>query len=268
MVKPRAQIRPTTLADVAAEGILLAGGGRAILLQIAHPAIGHGVARHSDFAHAPMDRLRGTLRYVYALSHGTEEQVTEMRRTVNRAHAAVHDETATPPYNAMDGELQLWVAATLYDTAILIYERVFGTLDEVSAEQIYRGYAALGTTLQMRQALWPPDRAAFAVYWEKMLETLAVDEESLVVSESVLRPRHGPVYLRIGMPSVRTATIALLPHSLRKSFQLEWSSDEQRRFDSRAARFIAIYRRLPVAIRHWPMRHYLTSIGKAAQQQA
>jgi uncharacterized protein (DUF2236 family) len=46
---------------VAREGALLAGGARAILLQIAHPAVGRGVAEHSDFAGRPLDRLRATL---------------------------------------------------------------------------------------------------------------------------------------------------------------------------------------------------------------
>ena len=55
------------LADIGAEGVLLAGAGRAILLQIANPRVGHGVAEHSDFAERPMDRLRATMTYVYAV---------------------------------------------------------------------------------------------------------------------------------------------------------------------------------------------------------
>jgi uncharacterized protein (DUF2236 family) len=52
------------LTDVAREGVLLAGGARAILLQLANPAVGRGVARHSDFASNPLQRLRNTLSYV------------------------------------------------------------------------------------------------------------------------------------------------------------------------------------------------------------
>jgi uncharacterized protein (DUF2236 family) len=46
-------IQPKRLADIAAEGVLIAGGARAILLQIANPAIGRGVEQHSDFASDP-----------------------------------------------------------------------------------------------------------------------------------------------------------------------------------------------------------------------
>ena len=49
------------MADYGAEGILLAGAGRAILLQLANPAIGSGVAEHSTFTQRPVNRLKGTL---------------------------------------------------------------------------------------------------------------------------------------------------------------------------------------------------------------
>ena len=39
---------------VAREGLLLAGGGRATLLQVAHPGVAHGVYDHSDFADRPL----------------------------------------------------------------------------------------------------------------------------------------------------------------------------------------------------------------------
>ena len=62
--------RPLGARDVGAEAVLVAGGGRAILLQIAHPAVGRGVVDHSDFAcgSAPAPardshlRVRGGLR--------------------------------------------------------------------------------------------------------------------------------------------------------------------------------------------------------------
>jgi hypothetical protein len=83
-----------TLADISPESVLLAGAGRAILLQIAYPEIGYGVARHSDFANRPMDRLNATLSYIYALSSGSDDDVRLMRRAVNRAHAEVRNPPA------------------------------------------------------------------------------------------------------------------------------------------------------------------------------
>lgn len=90
--------------DVAAEGILLAGGARAILLQLANPAVGRGVAEHSDFADRPLDRLTGTLTYLYVVMYGTPDEVRAVARRVGHAH--------TPVPGARDTDLQLWVAAT------------------------------------------------------------------------------------------------------------------------------------------------------------
>src|SRR6266508_5561707 len=113
------------MRKVAREGALLAGGARAILLQIAHPAVGQGVAEHSDFAARPLERLRATLTYVYCVIFGSPEEIEAVAAMVTAAHRNV---TGTG-YRASDPELQLWVAATLYDTAILVYEELFGPLD-------------------------------------------------------------------------------------------------------------------------------------------
>src|SRR2546423_11823956 len=117
---------------VAREGALLAGGARAILLQVAHPAVGRGVVEHSDFAYRPLDRLRATLTYVYCVTFGTPEEIERVAEMVTAAHRNV----VGAGYRATDPELQLWVAATLYDTALLVYEDLFGPLDPVAADKV------------------------------------------------------------------------------------------------------------------------------------
>ena len=83
------------IADFGAEGILLAGAGRAILLQLANPAVGRGVAEHSTFVDRPVNRLKGTLTYVYGVVYGTDVQVDAVRRRVNRAHVPVPRTSST-----------------------------------------------------------------------------------------------------------------------------------------------------------------------------
>jgi uncharacterized protein (DUF2236 family) len=241
------------MRDISQEGILLAAGGRALLLQIAHPAVGAGVARHSDFANDPLSRLHGTLTFIYAIASGTEEDAAAIRRTVNRAHVPVRGDG----YNAMDGQLQLWVAATLYDSAITMYERVYGPLSPDDAESVYREYAILGTSLQMPASLWPADRAAFAAYWAASLEGLSVSVPVKGVQEQIWRPGTAPVWVRVVMPLVRFVTAGLLPSSVRGLFELSWTSGQQRRFDRLLRVTAFVYPKLPVAVRHWPQRYYL-----------
>lgn len=252
------------MGDISSEGILLVGGGRAILLQIAVPAIGHGVARHSDFTNDPLHRLHGTLSYVYALANGTEADRAAMRRAVNHAHAPVRSGAGDDPaYNAMDPALQLWVAATLYETAIAMYERVFGQLDAESADGVYREYASLGTALQMPLDLWPDDRAAFREYWDAQVAVLSVDAAAAGVQKQLFYPTAVPFGIRLIMPLVRFVTVGLLPDSVRGLYGLDWTTRQERRFTRTMRVGGAVYRALPRGIRHFPQRHYLARIRSA-----
>ena len=49
------------------EAAVLLGGGRALLLQVAHPLVAAGVAAHSRFRSAPLERLRRTLDLMLTL---------------------------------------------------------------------------------------------------------------------------------------------------------------------------------------------------------
>ncbi len=245
------------LVDIGAEAVLLAGGGRAILLQLANPAVGHAVADHSDFAADPLRRLRNTLTYVYALVFGTPHQVAAVTAMVQRAHAPVR----SARYDASDARLQLWVAATLYETATSLHARVFGPLDEASADRVYRDYAVVGTALGMPAALWPLDREAFRLYWEAQLAQLQVDDRVRAVAEQVLHPASGPVWLRALMPVARLATAGLLPPTLREAYALPWGERRQRRFDRLMGATASLYPLRPARLRHWPKNHLLKRLG-------
>jgi uncharacterized protein (DUF2236 family) len=244
----------TTMADISREGIILAGGGRALLLQLAHPSVGRGVAEHSDFANNPLGRLHGTLSYVYAVASGTDEDVAAMRRVVNKAHAPVRG----AGYTAMDPDLQLWVAATLYQTAISIYEDVYQPLDPDVAESVYREYAILGTVLQMPESLWPATRADFDAYWAAQLALLEVDDEVRAVARTLFRPKKWR--LRPLMPIVKFATSALLPAHVRPMFELKWSARKQASFDRIWGLVTWAYKQYPVQVRSLPRDYYLRKL--------
>lgn len=241
------------LADIAGEGVLLAGGARAILLQIANPAVGRGVAEHSSFAEDPLSRLRNTLTYSYVVAFGTPEEIGRIVRLVEGAHSPVR----AASYDAGDPQLQLWVNATLYDTAVRLYAQIFGPLSDSDADAIYQEYALLGTTLGMPRELWPADRTAFRAYWEDATASLSVDDQTLAVARELLHPTQVPLWLRMIMPLARLVTAGLLTAEQRDLYRLPWSIRRQRRFERAIRLTAAIYPRLPGRIRHWPRDHYL-----------
>ena len=249
------------LSDISNEAILLAGGARAILLQLALPSVGRGVAEHSDFTADPLRRLRHTLTYLYVLVYGTPEEIARITGYVNRAHTPVHSEPTTTgaAYDAFDPAQQLWVAATLYDSALTVYTAVFGDLDPDDAESLYRQYAVIGTALQMPAGLWPTDRAAFARYWQETLGALSVDATVKRVGRDLLHPAVAPLWIRALMPAVRFLTAGFLDAPVRDAFDLPWGARRQRVFDLSVRVLAAVYPRLPARLRQWPARHYLAA---------
>lgn len=250
------------IAGFAPESVLLASAGRAILLQLANPAVGHGVAGHSNFAADPLSRLHATLGYVYALSNGTPEQQRLVAARVQRAHRPVRGVAGPgrPAYDAGDPALQLWVAATLYASAIQVYDAVFPALAPDAADAVYRDYAVLGTALGMPAALWPATRADFTAYWERSLGGLAVDATVREVARELLAARHAPLWIKAAMPLVRLLTVGLLPPSVRELYEFTWSRRQERLLRGFFGTAGVLVRITPARIRQAPMHYYLKRV--------
>jgi len=258
------------MTDIAGNAVLIAAGGRSILLQLADPAIGHGVADHSDFARRPQDRLNNTLSFVYAIVFGTPAEAAFAARRVNHAHVPVRSEGSptTPSYSAFSPTLQLWVVATLYDSATAMHELVYGPLDDDLADEFYEAYRKIGAALQVPAELWPADRAAFRVYWDRCLSELTTDATTRAVAHELLHARTGPAWMRAGLPLGRLMTAGLLPAAVRDMFGIQWSAKRQRRFDRLLHIIRVVYPPLPRTIRQWPKNHYLRALRASLRTQA
>lgn len=251
-----------SIQDIAPESLMLAGAGRAILLQLANPAIGHGVARHSSFAFDPLKRLHGTLSYIYALTNGTPQQRASVVVRVHRAHRPVNSTGSDSPhdYDAQDPALQLWVAATLYASGMQVHNAVFPALTEEETEAVYRDYGLLGTALGMPAKLWPATTKDFDNYWNEQVGRLSVDATTRAVAAELLAATNAPPWIRAGMPLARLLTAGLLPATVREMFGLPWPASRQRGFNAAMMLMRVLARFTPRVIRHAPMRYYLKRV--------
>lgn len=258
------------LRRIAAESIVVAGGGCALLLQIAHPAIGRGVAEHSDFANRVMDRFHATMTFLTAGLFATPEEFAVVRRQVNRAHVPVRgrEDGSGPAYNAFDPSLQLWVSATLYRTMLDLHARVFGALPAREAEAAYREFRGLGINLQVPAERWPATVEDFEVYWQDMIAGLRVNAATLEISRQILKPSGVPLWMRALLPHARLVTAGLLPPSVRDQFRLRWTEKERARFEKRMRLTAAVYPRLPLRLRHAARDAYLRRLRRAAPEPA
>lgn len=246
---------PHTDVQLAREGIVLAGAGAAIALQVAHRPVAAGVQQHSNFTADPLGRLRRTLQYIYAV---VLPEARPGRGTVidwvTRAHEPVEGRVDGASYSAADPETQRWVTATLYWTADQIRWRIWGEQGSDEIEQIYRGYAILGTALGMPQEYWPEDRNAFQRYWSRQVSNLEVTDAARQIMTDLFAAESAPPWLRAAMPLAKFLTAGLLPASIREQLGLDWDGADSMREDRLWRGLRTVYPRLPTGIRHAPAR--------------
>ncbi|WIB77222.1 oxygenase MpaB family protein [Curtobacterium sp. MCPF17_002] len=225
-----------------ADSTPVAAGGRAILLQIADPVVAAGVRRHSDFARRPQQRLAHTLMFVFAVVVGTEADAAVAASFVQRAHR--------PVAGADDVDRQLWVAATLYDSARRAHELFGDPVDDALAGAVLDAYAPIGTALRVPADRWPASVAAFDAYWAATLDDLEVTDDARGVVRDLLHPRFAPLWVRAAMPLVRIVTVGMLPEALRQQYRFPWGPREQRRF----RRAVRLVRTVRAVVPGWALR--------------
>lgn len=243
--------RPTvTLPGLLHEVGLLLGSGSAVMYQLAVWGVGKGVAEHSTTMQRPVDRLRTTLTYVYVMGLGSDEERAKVARMVNRAHVPVRGEG----YSAFDPELQLWVAATLAEVAREMYERIFGPLDLATLEHLYREGWVYGTALQVKPEMWPPTRADFDRYWERMQGEFRSDPQIQRYAAALLSTRDAKWFVKPLSPLISLVTRGNLSPAAREALALPWSARDQRRYDRFWTVVRVVYPRIPRSVRAFPAR--------------
>ena len=248
----------TVIRRVNREASTLLAAAYAILLQVAHPAVGQGVNDHSDFASRPLDRLRGTLTFVYGSVFGTREEAERVARIVR----AVHRNVVGPGYDARDPDLQVWVAATLYEGAARVHGLVFGELSPAEKEELLGQCALFATSLGCPEDRWPADLPSFERYWKEMVEDIEVSDAARGIARDLFAPRNRA--LRPLTTIQRFVASGMLPPTIREGFGLEWDERRRRRFDRFFAVVRAVYPRLPLRVRTLPRDLYLRDMRRKA----
>lgn len=234
----------SVIRRVDAESALLLGGGRALLMQLAHPLVARGVAEHSDFRADPFARLQRTLQASYTIVFGTTEQAAQTAAVVN----AVHERVRGAGYSALDPELLLWVHATLVDTALRIHARFLGPLPPADAETYYQESCIVAEQLGCPRDAQPEDLQAFRSYVRHMVGTLEVSDDARRLARSVLSPKV-PFVLSPVVELGRQLTIGLLPSPLRAGYGLSWDPARQAAFTAATLTARQVLSRVPGSLR-------------------
>ena len=242
------------------EVIVVAGWGRAILLQLAHPAVAAGVHHHSSFRGSLLSsfrRLHSTVGAMLSLTFGDTEQMITAAAGINAIHDRVRGrvrEGAGEAYSAHDPDLQRWVHATMLESIPLTYELLVGPLT-VRERDRYCSEAAIMEPLLGMPAGWlPRDSAQLDTYMREMLagRSIVVTDTSRALARAVLYP---PQWY-VAWPAFRAMqllTIGSLPPSIRRAYGFEWRARDMRAFARWTALLRTSLRLLPPLAREWPM---------------
>ena len=229
------------------EGALLLGGGRALLLQVAHPLVAAGVSQHSNYREDPFGRLYRTLDTVTTIVFGATPEAEEAAARLHRVHTRVKgDAEDGTPYVATDPTLLMWVHATLVDTSLLVYENYVGKLTPDERNRYYDEQKRLGEQYGVPCDQQPATYADFLEYVDETVNggTLQVTDALRDVAAATMRPKL-PVPF-VGRPVIEyfnLVTTALLPAWLREELGMAWSP---RRARVHAAQRNVIRRLIPV----------------------
>jgi uncharacterized protein (DUF2236 family) len=237
--------------------VLLGGGPRALLLQLAHPQVAAGVDEHSDFRADPWARLQATLRSYLTIVYGTGPAARAEIRRLNELHRSIRGAS----YSARDPDLSLWVHATLVDTTIVAYDAWIEPLSREERARYYAETLPIGRAFGVPADRLPADLDAFEAYVAIMLSPDGPVHASATARElawHVLHPPLGPVLPPLaGVPPAAYAwtlwpAIGLLPASVRTDYGFRWRPLER----SVAAWLVWSWRRwrplLPAAFRQMP----------------
>ncbi len=251
--------RDSVLWRVDREMVLLLGGGRALLMQLAHPKVAEGVADHSRFRQDPMGRLYQTMNTMWSIVFDEVPQaqlsLQQLRQVHRQVQGALKQGDVLPvgtPYSAQDPALLLWVHATLVDSAVLSYELFVGPLSGQEKRQYYDETKRLAHFLGVPESRIPDSLEAFNDYMREMIDSdaISVGATARALAEEILRPR--PWILKMAGPVSALITIGLLPEKLRRQYGLKWNHRKEKMLKLLAASVRATLSLVPAPFRVVP----------------
>jgi uncharacterized protein (DUF2236 family) len=240
------------------EMIVVAGWGRAILLQLAHPAVAAGVHGHSTFRgslRSSVRRLHSTVGAMLSITFGDTDTMIATAADINTIHDRVRGHVPSgAPYSAHDDDLQRWVHATLIESIPLTYERFVGPLSRDERDQYCTEATIMEPLLGMPTGWLPRNAAQLDAYMREMLSNggLIVTDTSRALARAVLYPPNW----RVAWPAFRAVqllTIESLPPAIRDAYGFQWHARDERALARWTTTLRTTRRLLPSFAREWRM---------------
>jgi uncharacterized protein (DUF2236 family) len=241
------------------ERLVLFSGVRALLMQACDPLAVVGFRRHSIIFDDPQTRLLRTDEWMSRMYFGSAGEAEEAGDVVQAMHRRVKGKTPAKygpipkgtPYDATDPKLGLWVLATLADSALVYYERIFGRLAAEERERYWSEYRQVGELLGLPSNSMPATHPELKEYIDTRLNdgSLWISEERREQAERMILEPPYSGWARLAVipvtETVRLISTGLLPKEIRRLFGFSWDP-------GREALLRSSLLQLRVGTRFWP----------------
>jgi len=226
---------------------MLSTAGYALLLQVAHPTVGHGVHEYSSFTKDPWGRLLRTLDYVHGTIYGGPELAGEIGARVRALHKSIKGERPDGErYHAMEPDAFAWVHATLAASVVEGHRLFTQPMEHAEKEALWRQWRDVGRLVGVRYRDLPEDWDGFEQYVADMVAdtlewTPAVDEVMDLLGSAPppqmpgMRPAAWRILRKPLATQLRVTTTGMLPRELRTRLNLPYSKNDARTFRALAA---------------------------------
>jgi uncharacterized protein (DUF2236 family) len=223
----------------ASDSRTMLAAGYALVLQVAHPTVGAGVAEHSVYKRDPWGRLFRTLDFTNSLIYAEPPVAAAVARRIRSMHRQIKGvKPDGSRYHALEPEAYAWVHATLFEAIASGHARFGNPLRLEQMQQFWVEWRRLGRLLGVREHDLPDTHEGFREYFRTTVAEVLEDNESvrgvlgsLAEFASPPLPRYATTAWKLGgIPAgrlLRLATIGLLPPLLRARFGLGWSAAQE-----------------------------------------
>ncbi|MCG8588068.1 MAG: DUF2236 domain-containing protein [Proteobacteria bacterium] len=155
---------------------LVLSGTAAILMEVLHPSVMHGVFTQSSYRTDPLRRARNTLGYVLRTTFGSTPAALGVIERVKAMHGRVGGTRADGiAYRALDPELIAWVHTCIPWAVMTGYERMRRPLSVDEKNRYLQEQAVIG---RLGGADWVPETVCeLEEYVERMRPQLAMNDQ-------------------------------------------------------------------------------------------
>lgn len=244
------------------EPVLLVGGQRALLMQLADPLVAQAVIDHSDYRGDPYGRLLRTLRWVVTVVFGTEDEARRATRSVAAIHGRVRGrlpaERESPPYaggtayDARDTRLARWVLATVIHSSLITYETVVTPVSQADRDRYAREWIPVAELFGIARTECWDTWAELDSYVDTYVHALgSLGPSAREAADIVLHPDASlPVRPALSVPTFMS--IGLLPPPLREAYGVTWTRNRERAHRTLARSLRAAHHLFPPPLRNSP----------------